>query len=282
MLGQDLVAEFRSRGHEAIGVGHVELDITEPESVAQIPFGTFGTLDAVVNAAAYTAVDKAEQEEDQATEINGLGVGYLAAATSVTGARFVHFSTDFVFDGTGSTPYETDAVTNPLSAYGRSKLAGERATLANHGNALIFRTAWLYGAHGKCFPKTMIRAYLAGKALRVVADQVGNPTSTVDLSRITVDALETSIAPGIYHATGPETMSWFDFARRSIESYGGPETELIPIPTEAYPTPAVRPKYSALSFRTLSEGGITPMRPVAESVEEFILRSVAIGELPGH
>jgi dTDP-4-dehydrorhamnose reductase len=273
MLGRDLLAEAQSRGIDTIGLTHAELDITDPESVAQIPFGSFGTFDALVNCAAYTAVDRAEEEEALATEINGLGVGYLAAATQVVGARFVQISTDFVFDGTAKAPYQPDDLTNPLSAYGRSKLIGERATLANHPNALIFRTAWLYGTFGKCFPKTMIRAYRSGRSLRVVADQVGNPTSTLELSRVLIDAIEANIAPGIYHASGPDTMSWYDFACLAIESdrelHGGPEPVIEPIPTEAYPTPAVRPRYSVLSFDRLAEAGIAPMKATRQSLAEF-------------
>ena len=282
MLGRDLVAEAQSRGIDTIGLTRAELDITDPESVAQIPFGTFGTFDALVNCAAYTAVDGAEEEETLATEINGLGVGYLAAATQVAGARFVHISTDFVFDGSSTVPYEPDDQTHPLSAYGRSKLVGERAALANYANALIFRTAWLYGAFGKCFPKTMVRAYRAGRALRVVADQVGNPTSTLELARVLIDALETNIAPGIYHASGPNTMSWYDFACLAIETdremHGGPEPVIEPIPTEAYPTPAVRPRYSVLSFDRLAEVGIAPMADTRQSLTDF-LRALGPGEL---
>jgi len=260
-----------------VGVGHDELDVTDPESVANIPAGRFGGIDWCVNCAAYTVVDKAETEEEAAMAVNGYGVGYLAGAARLAGARLLHISTDFVFDGSATEPYEPDAPTNPLGVYGRSKLAGEKAALANDPGAVVVRTAWLYGPQGKSFPRTMIQAHAAGKSLRVVADQVGTPTCTLDLAVVLANVIEANIAPGTYHAAGPETMSWHEFAERAIKvgltEAGKPaEVSIEPIGTEDWPTPAVRPKFSALSFRRLAEAGIAPMRSVDESLTDFVRR----------
>ncbi|HWA83683.1 MAG TPA: dTDP-4-dehydrorhamnose reductase [Fimbriimonadaceae bacterium] len=275
MLGTDLAAELRSRGHEVATPSLDQLDIADPESVVRI--GELGGFDWVVNCAAYTAVDKAETETREATEVNHLGAGYLAGAVRSVGAKLIHVSTDFVFDGKAAEPYREDAPTHPLGVYGRTKRDGEEAVLANNANALIVRTAWLYGPNGNSFPRTIIRAHRAGKALRVVADQTGCPTYTADLARVLVDLAERNAFPGIYHAVGPEAMTWHEFAGRAVRTWqrthGEPEgVEIEPIKTEDWPTPAARPKYSVLSTAKIAELGIAPMRPVDEALNEFCLR----------
>ncbi|HVT11017.1 MAG TPA: dTDP-4-dehydrorhamnose reductase [Fimbriimonadaceae bacterium] len=279
MLGTDLVAELRSRGHAVTTPSLAELDIADPESVVRI--GELGEFDWVINCAAYTAVDKAETEVREATEVNHLGAGYLAGAVQGIGAKLVHVSTDFVFDGKATEPYREDAPTNPLGVYGRTKRDGEEAVRASNANALIVRTAWLYGPNGSSFPRTMIRAHQAGKRLRVVADQTGSPTYTADLARVLVDLAEKNAFPGIYHAVGPEAMTWHAFATRAIRAWqrvrGEPEgVEIEPIKTEDWPTPAARPKYSVLSMEKIAELGIAPMRPVDEALEEFCRRGTGL------
>jgi len=277
MLGTDLVAGAQARGHETLAPPLPEdLDITDPTAMARLGSGEFGQFDWVINCAAYTAVDKAETEVREATEINAIGPGYLAEAVKGIGGKLLHIGTDFVFDGTASDPYPEDAPTNPLGVYGRTKRDGEEAVLQANPNALVVRTAWLYGPNGNSFPRTMIRAFLAGKRLRVVADQTGCPTYTADLSRVLVDLVEKNAFPGIYHAVGPEAMTWHEFAARAIQAWqnlnaatpqGSPVIE--PIPTEDWPTPAVRPKYSVLGMVKLDQLGIAPMRPVDEALTEF-------------
>lgn len=277
MLGTDLVAELSSSGSEVAGLDLPEIDITEPESVARIPAGEFGQFDWCVNCAAYTAVDKAESEPQLAYEVNTLGAGYLSRACMMGGIKFLHVSTDFVFDGSATEPYTEDAPPNPLGVYGQSKLEGERSVLSANQHAIVARTAWLYGPNGPSFPRTMIKAFEAGKSLRVVADQIGCPTYTADLARVLKDLVEKGAFPGIYHAAGPEAMSWHEFATLAIGEHarqkGLPTPEPItPIKTEDWPTPARRPLYSALSFEKTASLGIGPMRPVRESLVDFVSR----------
>ncbi len=268
MLGQDLLEHIALRGHEVVGLDLPEIDITDPTSVAKIMAGEWGKFDWCINCAAYTAVDKAESEEKLATEINGLAVAYLGRLTADANIRLIHISTDFVFDGTATEPISEDAPTHPIGAYGRSKLVGEQA-LGGQPHALIVRTAWLYGARGKSFPRTMIQAFRDRKKLKVVNDQRGNPTYTVDLCRVLVDLAEKNPFPGIYHAVGPETMTWYDFAKLAIEVSTGTEPEITPCSSAEFPTPAKRPAYSALSNEKTSRMGIAPMRPVREALTEF-------------
>jgi len=279
MLGSDVVIELGERGHEALTPSIKECDITDPTSVA-------ACLDKAkpewcVNCAAYTAVDKAETERKEAAEINALGPGYLARACAMLQVKLLHVSTDFVFDGEATEPYSEDAQTHPLGYYGQSKLEGEEGVLAGLPSALIVRTAWLYGPNGGSFPRTMIRAWEAGKSLRVVADQTGCPTYTGDLARVLVDMAEKDAFPGIYHAVGPEAMTWHEFALRAIQCWAALKgyerpVEIEPIPTEAYPTPAKRPKYSVLSTEKLANEGVTLMRPVGEALSEFCERGSRI------
>lgn len=286
MLGTDVVGELGRRGFEAISpVTPDDLDITEPVSVADIPQMAEGAT-WCINCAAYTAVDKAEEERDLACLVNVIGAGYLANACALSGMRMIHISTDFVFDGESKTPYKEEDDTHPIGYYGLTKREGEEAVLGSLANATVVRTAWLYGPNGPSFPRTMIRAWEAGRNLRVVSDQIGCPTYTGDLARILVDMVETSPpAGGIYHAVGPEIMSWHELALRTLRLWeaGKPsprEVQIEPIPTDAYPTPAKRPKYSVLSTEKLQAIGIKPMRPVDEALAEFITRGKAIPGWP--
>lgn len=279
MLGSDLRAEVARRGYHVTGVDLEELNIADPTAVAEIAAGKFGSPQWCINCAAYTAVDKAESEPDQAMLVNGIAPGYLAQACEMAGIRLIHISTDFVFDGRASQPYQEDAPTNPLGAYGRSKLQGEESVADSSPSAVIVRTAWLYGPNGSSFPKTMIKAWLAGKKLRVVSDQLGTPTYTADLARVLVDLAAADPKHGIYHAAGPEIMTWHELAAKAIETYqketlGKDEPfEIDPIRSEDWPTPAVRPKFSALSFEKVTALGIEPMRPVGQALRDFVRRS---------
>jgi dTDP-4-dehydrorhamnose reductase len=215
----------------------------------------------LLNAAAYTAVDKAESDEDAALAVNGTAVGLLAEAARSVGARFVHVSTDFVFDGSSGVPYAPDAPTNPLSAYGRTKLAGEKAAGAD---ALIVRTAWVYAPTGGNFVRTMIRLMTQHPQVRVVADQIGTPTWAPGLAQaLWTMTIESTV--GIHHYTDAGAASWYDFAvaiQEEALAAGLVETKVpvIPIATADFPTPARRPHYSVLdkgsTFGVL--GGPTP------------------------
>ncbi|MEQ9462158.1 MAG: dTDP-4-dehydrorhamnose reductase [Haliea sp.] len=225
------------------------LDITRAEEVRRV----FGELrpDWVFNAAAYTAVDRAEGEESLALQINAEGAANLAAACASTGTGLVHVSTDFVFDGESGHPYRPDATPRPLGAYGRSKLEGERAVLAAHPRALILRTGWVYSRFGGNFVKTMLRLMVERESLAVVCDQVGTPTWARGLARALWAAAERPLLQGVYHWSDAGVCSWYDFAVAIAEEglAGGllsRSPAIQPIPASQYPTPARRPACSVL------------------------------------
>lgn len=273
MLGSDCVEAFSKRGWTVVGLDRETFDVTDPMASARLISGEFGKPDWIVNCAAYTKVDQAESEETLATAINGLGPGYVSKAAGAIGARFLQVSTDFVFDGLATEPYEVDARPNPLSAYGRSKLLGEEEALAGSADAVVVRTSWLFGANGPCFPRTMIRAFEAGKPLRVVSDQIGCPTSTLELARVLADLIALNPPGGIYHACGSEAMSWHVFAERALTIWarrqGAAPPNLEAISTEAWPTPATRPKFSVLSTQKIEALDIAPMAPLQVALEAF-------------
>jgi dTDP-4-dehydrorhamnose reductase len=232
-------------GVELFCVDVDELDITRPDLVNE--WVDRVKPDILLNAAAYTAVDKAEQDEETALAINGTAVGTLADAARRIGARFVHVSTDFVFDGTAGTPYAPDAPANPLSAYGRTKLVGEK--LAGE-NAIIVRTAWVYAPVGNNFVRTMLRLMSERPEVRVVADQIGTPTYAPALAEA-LWRLVAAQAQGLYHYTDSGVASWYDFAV-AIQEEGmaagllAQAAKVVPINTADFPTPAHRPSYSVL------------------------------------
>jgi dTDP-4-dehydrorhamnose reductase len=205
----------------------------------------------IINCAAYTAVDKAEEEEDRAFAINAVAVQHVAEAADECAARLIHISTDYVFDGTKATPYTEEDTPNPQSAYGRSKLAGEKAALS-HPQTMVVRTAWLYTCEGNNFVNTMLRLGAERPALNVVNDQHGSPTYAANLAeallRIIDDVIkdEKNFVPGIYHYTNEGACTWFDFARR-IMQLGHRDCVIHPVATAEYPTKATRPQYSLLS-----------------------------------
>ena len=272
MLGQDLLSSLRARGWEVWAPAHAEVDVTDPASVGQV---ASRQADWCFNCAAYTAVDRAETEVREATELNALAPGYLAKACAASGARLMHVSTDFVFDGTSSLSYREDSPTHPLGVYGKTKLEGEMGALANP-LSVVARTSWLYGPGRGSFPKTMIRAWLAGKKLRVVGDQTGCPTYTADLARVMCDLAVAGPEGGVYHACGPDAVSWHELAVRAIREYvrefGGEEPQIEEIRTEDWPTPAKRPAYSVLSCEKTRSMGIEPMRPLDEALGDFVLK----------
>jgi dTDP-4-dehydrorhamnose reductase len=243
MLGHDVREAAARGGHEPITLARAALDITDPAAVRAAVVDA--RPDAVVNCAAWTDVDGAESAREQALAVNGAGAGHLAAAAHDSGAWTIHVSSDYVFDGAKAGPYvESDAV-GPISAYGESKLEGERAVAqAAPGRHTVVRTAWLFGAHGRCFPKTMLR--LAGERdhLKVVSDQVGCPTFTGHLAPALV-GLAVDPVPGVLHVAATGRCSWCDFAT-AIVAAAGRDCEVRPIPTAEYPTPAARPANSVL------------------------------------
>lgn len=274
MLGRDLVRTYADAGHYVVSPFRDQFDIGYRNHLERLRTGGWGQFDWVVNAAACTNVDGAQSAVAEAERANHIGAGLLAFTANDMDARFLHFSTDFVFDGTATSPYSEDAETNPINVYGSSKLHGEREVAKQHSKAVIARTSWLFGAQGKSFPRTMINAWREGKELRVVADQTGRPTYTVDLARRSLDLMLTNPQPGIVHLAGPDIMSWHEFAIAAITAYrdytkSEREVEVAPIATSEWPTPAKRPHYSVLDLSKSENLGIAPMRPMTEALLEF-------------
>jgi dTDP-4-dehydrorhamnose reductase len=278
MLGSDVAAEFTSRGHYVEAPSSKERDISNPDHLESLRRRDWGNLNWVVNCAAFTDVDGAEEDRWQAQRINGTAPGVLAYMCAKNDWRFMHISTDFVFDGTHDVPIPEEASTNPIGAYGQTKFAGEKNALKENPDSIIVRTAWLYGPNGKSFPRTMIKAWLAGKDLRVVNDQIGTPSYTADLARVLGDMIESDVDGGIWHAAGSDVMSWHEFATQVNAAYGAccddtvSSPEITAVSTEEWPTPARRPKYSALSSEKLKNAGITPMRPTTGALVDFVSR----------
>ena len=294
MLGRDLTALLAARGEEITALTRADLDITDLAAVAKAVDAA--KPDVVVNCAAWTAVDAAEEHEARALAINGHGAANLAAACAAAGALLVHPSTDYVFDGQARSPYPEDAPTAPAGAYGRTKLAGEQAVRAAlPGASYIVRTAWLYGAHGKNFVKTMLRLAAGGTSPGVVADQHGQPTWTADVAAQVVALIERSAPPGVYHATSSGQTSWFGFAEEIFQRYHAsvragqdqgqdlgrePERSLAsprPISTADYPTPARRPAYSVLGHDAWPAAGIAPIGDWKEALHRALPGIMATG-----
>ncbi|MHA7817633.1 MAG: dTDP-4-dehydrorhamnose reductase [Pseudohaliea sp.] len=261
-LGRELVLTSPT-GADCIALQRQDLDIADAAAIGR-------TLDAlrprvVINAAAYTAVDRAEAEPEQAEAINGTAPGLLAEACAERGVRLLHVSTDFVFDGRASSPYAPDAAPAPLGAYGRSKLAGEQAVRAALPGAIVLRTGWVYSRHGGNFVKTMLRLMGEREALTVVADQVGTPTWARGLALALWSFAERPALAGTYHFSDAGVASWYDFAVAIGEEALAlgllPRLpRILPVPTAAYPTPAQRPAYSVLdkdaTWRDLAMDGV--------------------------
>lgn len=251
-LGQELQQEL-AFCENVIAVRRTEVDLAQPETIRQVMAEVQPKL--VINAAAYTAVDQAEAEPELAIAINATAPGILAQEAQTRGAFLIHLSTDYVFDGRQSHPYQEPDPTNPLNIYGQSKLAGEAAIRAASSCYIILRTAWVYGTYGKGnFVKTMLRLGAQREEVRVVADQIGSPTWTGDLAQAIAQLIPT-LTPdltGIYHYTNSGVASWYDFAVAIFEEAKALGFPLIvqhvtPITTADYPTPAQRPAYSVLS-----------------------------------
>jgi dTDP-4-dehydrorhamnose reductase len=260
-LGTEVVRVFRRLGHEVLAPLPDAMDFLDPDGLATRAAAL--KADWIINCAAYTQVDRAETESGQAFTINRDSAGRLASAAAETGGRLLHVSTDFVFDGKRSRPYREDDEPAPLSVYGRSKWEGDRAVLAALPDAIVLRTAWVYGVHGHNFVKTMLRLARAGKPLRVVDDQVGTPTWTSDIVQAMV-ALVTADASGVFHFTAAGETSWCGFARAILEEAGRLGFELktrtvAAIPTTEYPTPARRPHYSVLDNRKIQPWLASPI-----------------------
>lgn len=264
--------ELARRAPDAVYLGRGQADLADPAACAAAIRAH--APDVVINAAAYTAVDRAETDEAAALQVNGAAPGAMAQACADLGIPFLHVSTDYVFDGSGTAPWKPEDPVAPLGAYGRSKLAGEQAVRAAGGRHVILRTSWVFSAHGANFVKTMLRLGADRPALRVVADQIGGPTPAGGIAGALLtmaDALRQGAAGGTYHYAGAPDTSWACFARETFAQAGLAVT-VEDIPTEAYPTPARRPLNSRLDCATLADFGIARpdwQQALAEVVSEL-------------
>lgn len=281
---RSLIERGRKTDHEIIPLGRPELDLSdEPRTIAEAVKAA--RPDAIVSAAAYTAVDKAESEPELAFTINGRGAGAVAQAASNLSIPLVHLSTDYVFDGSKASPYTEDDPAGPTGVYGASKLAGEEAVLSSHAGAAVLRTAWVYSPFGANFAKTMLRLANDRDEIAVVADQRGNPTSALDIADgilSVVANLHTSKEPalrGIFHMSSEGDASWAEFAEAIFAvsaSLGGPNASVRPIPTADYPTPAKRPANSRLDSSKLAQIHGVRLPDWRRSVEATIARLVKL------
>lgn len=255
-----------------------ELDITDRAAVQKA--AQENGYYAIINCAAYTAVDKAETDKEKAYLINATGAANLAAAAAATGAKFVHVSTDFIFDGTHSQPILEDDQPNPLSVYGASKLEGEVQVLKANPDTLLIRTSWVYSSYGANFVKTILRLCRERDSLNVIFDQIGTPTYARDLAAFILSALDTATEQkisGVFHFSNEGVASWYDFAI-AIRDMAGFKTKIAPIETSQYPTPAVRPKYSVLNKGKIKKAfgvEIPYWRASLQSAMEIILKEQA-------
>lgn len=274
-VGREIAGGAGEAGHELVALDHAGLDITDAAALSRAL--ATARPEVVINAAAYTAVDRAESEPERAHLINAVAPGLIAQACAEQGAALIHLSTDYVFDGTKKGAYvESDPVA-PLGVYGASKEAGERAVRAGLARHLIIRTSWVYGIHGANFLKTMLRLASERDRLTIVADQRGCPTATRDIAEGLLAAAPLlaagTLAPGTYHLAGSGVTSWFDFAAAIVERAGlhtGRHPEIVPIATVDYPTPARRPANSELSSEAFAQASGFRAAPWQDRVAEVV------------
>ncbi|MGW1952676.1 dTDP-4-dehydrorhamnose reductase [Streptomyces sp. NPDC001920] len=283
MLGRDTLDALLARGEQVAGLGHAALDITNADSVDRAL--TAHHPDLVVNCAAYTAVDDAETDEERALRVNGDGPRLLARACGAHRARLIHVSTDYVFAGDASTPYAEDQPPRPRTAYGRTKLAGERGVSQELPDAsAIVRTAWLYGVHGRSFVRTMIESEARGDTVDVVVDQRGRPTWSADVAA-TIASLGPRVgtgATGVLHVTNSGEATWYDLAREVFRLLGADPDRVRPVTGETFRRSAPRPAYSVLAHDRAPRFGLPPPRHWRTALHEALplIREETLRETP--
>jgi dTDP-4-dehydrorhamnose reductase len=265
-LGYDVVREGIARGMDIHGIGSKDLDITD-ESAVQRYVKTVDP-DVIIHCAAYTAVDKAEDDQENCWKVNVDGTKYLAKAAKEGNTKFMYISTDYVFDGLGGEPYTETDETKPIAYYGLTKKEGEKAVISLLTNWFIVRISWVFGINGNNFVKTMLRLAETRKELNVVGDQIGSPTYTYDLSRLLLDMILTD-RYGIFHASNEGFCSWADFAKE-IFKIAGKDVRVNTISTEDYPTRAARPKNSRLSKQKIIHSGFEPLPDWQNALARYI------------
>ena len=274
MLGTDVVEALP--GRETLALGRNDLNITDLESVRAV----IRAGDVIINCAAYTQVDDAEANEDAAYAINAVGVKNLAIAAKQVGAKLITVSTDYVFAGNDSSPYSESELRAPISAYGRTKAAGEEFALAEHplGTSIV-RTAWLYGKNGANFAQTMLNLASSKETWSVVDDQRGQPTWTRDLAEQIVRMVDADAPAGIYHGTNSGETTWFGFAQAVLEQAGLDPERITSTDSSQFVRPAPRPAYSVLGHDQWAAAGMKPMRPWREALHEAFEAGVFAREI---
>ena len=266
-LGHDCVNEFKSRGIEVRGVSSKDFSLTDGASVEK--YIKEYAPDVVMHGAAYTAVDKAEDEQEKCMAVNAEGTRHIAKACAEIGAKMIYISTDYVFPGDGEEAYAVDAPKGPQNVYGKSKLLGEQAVQELLTKYFIVRISWVFGINGKNFIRTMLNLAKTHKELTVVGDQIGSPTYTRDLAVLLADMAATE-KYGVYHATNEGFCSWAEFAAEVFRQ-AGKEVTVTPVDSSAYPTKAVRPKNSRMSKAALIEAGFKPMPRWQDAVGRYLI-----------
>ena len=267
MLGHAACAAFRQAGNEVVPTRSADLDITNPAQTRSVILAERPEL--VVHCAAYTDVDGCERDPNKAYRVNAVGAGNVATACHTAGAQLIIISTDFVFDGQKAEPYTEFDEPRPLGVYGASKLAGEQMARSACPQHKIVRTSWLFGANGKCFPKTILSAARTRPELRVVSDQYGTPTGTADLAQALV-ALSNISLSGTYHIANAGVCAWRDLAAETLRLAGLNEVKLTPIRADEWPSPTQRPACSALRPYIWELLGYSPLRSWQEALSQVI------------
>ncbi|MGD0021481.1 MAG: dTDP-4-dehydrorhamnose reductase [Smithellaceae bacterium] len=266
MLGSDLLLKLNLR-HEVVGMDREEIDIVSPDECVQAIKETAPNV--VINAAAYTNVDGCETAKEECFAVNDEAVKNIAQACRNKNIRIIHFSTDYVFDGTAQQPYKEDDQCNPINAYGASKLAGERYLQSLADDYVLIRTSWLYGLKGKNFVQTILEKAKTTPTLSVVDDQVGSPTYTKDLAAA-VDLLISQNLQGIFHVTNRGSCSWYQFAVKILQESGMNDVKVIPIKSDQLPRPALRPAYSVLSMQKFISATGKTMQPWQLALQDYL------------
>ena len=276
-LGHDCIIEMKGRGYDVLGVSTKDFSIVDEAATRQAILDY--APDVILHAAAYTAVDRAEDEPEKCLAVNVKGTENIARAAREIGAKLIYISTDYVFPGMGTAPFEVDAVTGPLNVYGKSKLAGEEAVRLFMKAYFIVRISWVFGISGNNFIRTMMKLSNTHDKLSIVDDQVGSPTYTRDLAVLLADMAETN-RYGIYHATNEGFCSWYDLAAETFRQRGL-SVKVEPVSSAEYPTKAVRPHNSRLSKASLDRAGFHRLPPWPDAVRRYLAELSAMGEGAG-
>ena len=269
-IGSDIAERYSgiNDGTPVTGMPYVKMDITDPAEVRRVL--TEAGADAVIHCAAWTAVDRAEEMPEACRKVNALGTKYIAETAEALGLPVMYFSTDYVFDGNGTRPWQPDDERHPLGVYGATKAEGELEILAHVEKYFILRIAWVFGINGSNFIKTMLRLGKTHKELRVVNDQIGTPTYTLDLARLVVDMIATD-KYGIYHVTNEgDYISWFDFACAIFEEAGMTDVTVHPVTSEEYGAKATRPYNSRMDRSKIAACGFTPLPDWRDALRRYI------------